>query len=70
MRTRTTSPTPSAQRWQGRRLQPVAAVLVLATLFFGGVSFARLTHHWQTEIPGDVYRQLIPQVDEASHPGF
>ena len=60
----------AAQRWAGRRLQPVAAVLVLATLFFGGVSFARLTHHWQTEVPSEVYRQLIPTVDEATHPGF
>jgi len=60
----------AAQRWSGRRLQPVAAVLVLATLFFGGVSFARLTHHWQTEVPSEVYRQLIPAVDEATHPGF
>jgi polyferredoxin len=59
-----------AQRWAGRTLQPVAAVLVLAALFFGGVSVARLTHHWQTEVPSDVYRQLMPHVDEASHPGF
>jgi polyferredoxin len=58
------------QRWQGRRLQPMAAVLVLATLFFGGVGFARLTHHWQTEVPSEVYRQLIPNVDVATHPGF
>ncbi len=60
----------AAARWQGRRLQPVAAVAVLATLFFGGVSFAKLTHHWQTEVPSEVYRMLIPHVDEASHPGF
>jgi polyferredoxin len=59
-----------AQRWSGRRLQPMAAVLILAALFFGGVSLARLTHHWQTNISGDVYRQLIPHVDEDTHPGF
>ena len=63
-------PQPAAQRWQGRTLQPLAAVLILAALFFGGVSLARLTHHWQTNVPDDVYRQLIPHVDEASHPGF
>jgi hypothetical protein len=51
-------------------LQPVAVVAILAALFFGGVSVARLTHHWQTNIPDDVYRQLVPIVDEASHPGF
>jgi polyferredoxin len=59
-----------AQRWQRRALQPIAAVLILATLWLGGVSVARLTHHWQTQVPPDVYRQLIPHVDEATHPGF
>jgi polyferredoxin len=60
----------AAQRWQGRTLQPLAAVLILAALFFGGVSVARLTHHWQTNVPDEIYRQLIPHVDEATHPGF
>ncbi len=60
----------AAQRWQGRTLQPVAAVLILAALFFGGVSLARATHHWQTNVPDEVYRQLIPNVDQDSHPGF
>jgi len=57
-------------RWSGRILQPFAAVLVLAALFFGGVTLARLTHHWQTNVSDDAYRQLIPQADEQSHPGF
>ncbi len=72
-----TSPSPSpektqpvAQRWQGRTLEPFAAALILAALFFGGVSLARITHHWQTNIPDDVYRQLIPHADEQTHPGF
>ncbi len=60
----------TAQRWRGRTLQPFAAALILAALFFGGVSLARITHHWQTNIPDDVYRQLIPHADEAEHPGF
>jgi len=63
-------PSTSAQRWRGRALRPLGAVVILAALFFGGVSLARLTHHWQTNVPDDVYRQLIPNVDEASHPGF
>ncbi len=64
------SAAPAAQRWSGRRLQPVAAVIILATLFFGGVGLARITHHWQTNVCDDVYQQLIPQADEGSHPGF
>jgi polyferredoxin len=62
--------TPIAQRWRGRRLQPVAVVIILATLFFGGVGLARLSHHWQTNVSDGVYQQLIPHVDEDSHPGF
>jgi polyferredoxin len=60
----------SAQRWRGRTLPPIAAVVILAALFFGGVSLARITHHWQTNVSDDVYQQLIPHVDEDSHPGF
>lgn len=60
----------SAQRWSRRTLQPLAAALILAVLFFGGVSLARITGHWQTNVSDDVYRQLIPQADEQTHPGF
>ncbi len=64
------TPIAASQRWSGRTLQPLAAALILAALFFGGVSLARITHHWQTNIPDDVYRQLIPHADEQTHPGF
>jgi polyferredoxin len=60
----------AAARWRGRALQPVAAVIVLAALFFGGVTLARLTGHWQTNISPDVYRQLVPHLDQDTHPGF
>jgi polyferredoxin len=60
----------AAERWRGRALQPVAVVLILASLFFGGVSLARLTGHWQTSVSPQLYRQLIPQADQAGHPGF
>lgn len=64
------SATPIATRWNGRTLGPVAAVIVIAALFFGGVGLARITHHWQTNISDDVYKELIPQADAQSHPGF
>jgi polyferredoxin len=59
-----------AQRWQGRTLQPLAAAILIAALFCGGVGLARLTHHWQTNIPDEVYRELIPNADQQTHPGF
>jgi polyferredoxin len=58
------------KRWRGRRFQPAAVVAVMAVLFFGGVAAARATHHWQTNVSDDVYRELIPHVDESTHPGF
>jgi polyferredoxin len=61
---------PADQRWRDRALQPVATAIVLTAIFIGGVSLARITHHWQTNIPDDVYRQLIPNIDETTHPGF
>lgn len=62
--------TTGAQRWRGRTLQPVAVAVIITALWAGGVSLARITHHWTTDISDDVYRQLIPRVDEQSHPGF
>jgi hypothetical protein len=41
---------------------------VLAVIFFGVVLFARMTGHWQTDVPRDVYMQLVPHADEVSHP--
>jgi polyferredoxin len=69
-RTVATTEIPNTQRWSGRTLSPIAAAMVIATLFFGGVGFARITHHWQTNVSDDVYRQMIPHVDEETHPGF
>jgi polyferredoxin len=62
--------TPIAARWTGRALPPIAAAFLLAALFFGGVGLARATHHWQTNITDDAYRELIPHVDDDTHPGF
>jgi polyferredoxin len=60
----------ASQRWAGRVLSPGATVIILAALFFGGVGLARITHHWQTNISDQAYRELIPHMDETTHPGF
>jgi polyferredoxin len=62
--------TPLAQRWTGRIVSPMAAAVILATIFFGGIGLARATHHWQTNLSDDAYRELIPHVDDDTHPGF
>jgi hypothetical protein len=43
----------------------VAAVLAL--VFFGLVGAACATGHWQTNIPQEIYMQLIPNADSYDH---
>jgi polyferredoxin len=64
------SATSLAQRWTGRIVSPMAAAVILAAIFFGGIGLARATHHWQTNLSDDAYRELIPHVDDDTHPGF
>jgi polyferredoxin len=40
----------------------------IAALFLGIVGYARLAGHWHTEIPSQVYYDLIPRATEFSHP--
>lgn len=63
------APTP-AQRWYRRSLSPVAVTCVLAYLFFGIVLYARATGHWKTDLPRDVYMQLVPRANQLRHPGM
>jgi hypothetical protein len=43
---------------------------VLAYIFFGIVLYARVTDHWRSDLPREVYQQLVPRVSELSHPGM
>jgi polyferredoxin len=56
-----------AARWRGRALEPRMVAAVLALVFFGLVGVARATGHWQTNIPRDVYMQMVPHADEYGH---
>jgi polyferredoxin len=60
----------AAGRWRIRSVSPLAVCGVLAYLFFGLVLFARATNHWQTNIPQQVYMQLVPRVKQLTHPGM
>jgi polyferredoxin len=40
----------------------------IAVLFFGLVGFAKLTGHWNTELPKQVYLQLVPTASQQQHP--
>ena len=56
------------ERWRGQAIRPRTAVAILAVIFFGLILVARLSGHWQTHVPRDVYMQLVPHADEVSHP--
>ena len=52
-----------------RRRMPVWAMAAgIAALFFGLVGYAKLTGHWNTDVPKQVYLQLVPQAGEQQHP--
>jgi polyferredoxin len=51
-----------------RVLQPWAVAAGIAILFFGLGALARRTGHWDTNLPSQVYMQLVPHANEAKHP--
>jgi len=41
----------------------------IAVLFIGIVGFAKTAGYWNGDVPDYVYRQLVPQANEVTHPG-
>jgi len=42
----------------------------IAFLFFGIVGWAQATGHWKSNIPRQVYMELVPRAAELTHPGM
>jgi polyferredoxin len=40
----------------------------IAIIFFGLVGYAKITGHWNTNLPKEVYLQLVPNASEQQHP--
>lgn len=57
-------------RWYRRKVGPVAMTILLAYIFFGIVLYARVTNHWRADLANEVYQQLVPRVNQLSHPGM
>jgi polyferredoxin len=53
-----------------RPVTPLALAAIIAFIFFGTVLVARATNHWQTNLPSTVYQELVPNADQATHPGY
>ena len=60
---------PTLPRYR-RPVTPLAMAGILAILFFGLVLIARATGHWQTHVPNEVYQELVPNANTATHPGY
>jgi polyferredoxin len=52
----------------GRPLLPMLHVILLTVVFFGIIGAARLTGHWQSDVPYDDYKVLVPEASHFDHP--
>lgn len=44
--------------------------IAIVVFLFGAVTIARITGHWETELPDQIYRDLIPKAAHLKHPGM
>jgi hypothetical protein len=40
----------------------------MAVVFLGTVGLAKLSGHWETHLPNEVYQRLIVRINEFTHP--
>lgn len=64
------SKTPLATRWTRRAAHPLAIAALIACIFFGFTAYAKITSHWQTNLPRSVYQDLVPSANNLSHPAY
>ena len=61
----------SALLLAGPRRKPIPAWGVapaIAVLFFSLVEYAKLSGHWNTSLPQQIYFELVPQASQTQHP--
>jgi polyferredoxin len=52
-----------------RRAIPVWRMAAgLAIVFFGLIGYAKLSGHWETHLPKELYFELVPSANEQQHP--
>jgi polyferredoxin len=51
-----------------RKIPARTLAAAMAVMFFGLVGWAKWSGHWNTLIPDEIYRSIIPKTDELSHP--
>ncbi len=60
--------TTPVERWRRRALSPIVTAAALACIFLGLVVAAKATGHWQTNLPHEVYVDLVSHARDAGHP--
>lgn len=60
----------AAERWRTRVARPQAVAAMVACLLVGAVLVARITGHWNMNLPEDIYAQLVAHANEVTHPGM
>ena len=48
-------------------LKPILFPILLFVVWFAVIGYAKYTGHWDSPIPHEVYKQLIPNADKFSH---
>ena len=64
-------PSPAALCLAAPGRRPVARwvfAALLVALFVGIVGYAKFTNHWRTDLPSQVYSDLVPRAAEYTHP--
>ncbi len=51
-----------------RRIPAWALATGIAVVFLGTVGIAKLSGHWDTPLPNDVYQRLITRINDFTHP--
>ena len=59
---------PGSRAASNRQLPSWAMAAGIAALFLGIIGFAKAEGYWNTPVPDNVYRQLVPHANEARHP--
>jgi polyferredoxin len=60
----------SSERWRRRAIRPATFAAVLACIFFALVLVAKTTDHWSTNIPREMYIDLVSHANDAAHSGM
>jgi polyferredoxin len=53
---------------RGRTVPAWKLAIAMAAVFFGFVGYAKLSGHWQTRLPQQLYFELVPRAGETQHP--